>query len=256
MSRGKQVFGPPLPTSWSDLFSIGLAGRAPLLDPRIGEGWDRSVREFFGGLDEFDDGPALVAFAERDPRNSALAARYAGIVIARGLDLGTVIQCRSAPMRVWRLVDREPQFRRINRAPVRVRGLPPAEQAAMDHRLAPLAKRDAAAAARHAAKIAGYVGRLLDWLSAKRAIIPASWSGYVPPGVIERWPSVTEARGLLGALHLDWPIERQRVWLRLIEREVDGRFLSALKAGRPVPDPSTPAADDDIVALASLKYAS
>jgi hypothetical protein len=255
MPRGRRVFGPQLPTSRSDLFAIGLAARRPIPEPREGEGWDRSIREFFGGLDEFDDGPALAAYVGRDPRNAALLARYAGMVIARGLDFGTVVEVRSTPIRVWRLVDREPQYRRINQEPVRVRGLPPAEQAAMDRRLAPLAKRDAVAAARHAAKIAGYLGRLLDWLAAKRAPIPPSWCGYyVPPRIAEQWPSITEARGLLGELHRGWSIERQRLWLRLIETEVDGKALSALKAGRAVPDPS-PEPEDDYAALTSLGYA-
>jgi len=257
MPRRGRVFGPPLPTSRSDLFNLGLASRRRVLEPREGEGWDRSIREFFGGPDEFDDGPALAAYAERDPRNAALLARYAGLVIARGIDLGTVAEVRSTPTRVWRLVDREPQYRRINREPVRVRGLPPAEQAAMDRRLAPFAKRDAAAAARHAEKIAGYLGRLLDWLAAQRAAIPASWCGYyVPPRVVEQWPTVAEARGLLGELHRDWSIDRQQVWLRLIAAQVDGKLLSALKAGRPVAGPSPEPEDDDLAALLSLGYAS
>lgn len=146
---------------------------------------------------------------------------WVGTRLGWGMHLGILVEAAPGPdgERAWTMPDREPQYDVHRGRARRIRGLPPAEQIAMDRRRAREAKLRATLDAKHARQVAPRVGDLLDRITASEpdAVMPAGWGPYVGADVMERWPTVAEARGLLVDLHHGMNRERQREWLRHLE---------------------------------------
>ncbi|ACB24505.1 hypothetical protein [Methylobacterium radiotolerans] len=161
------------------------------------------------------------AAALQGPRgwSPSFAADYVGNVVAWGKELG-LLEEASDGERSWRLIERSPVFEIIGGRCVRVRGLPDAEQATMNRKVASLHRRRATLARAAADKVRRRVGSLLDRLAVVRwdAGIPAEWLVFLgdqPAGM-----QVKEARGFILAAHDDWEPAVTKRWVGEVEATV------------------------------------
>lgn len=154
----------------------------------------------------------------RVPRewSAEFATDYVGNHVAWGMHLGLLVEADGPDgERVWTMPDRQMRYGIIGGRAVQIRGLPPEAQAFMDKRLRTAAKRAATMARRHADRLAPAIAADMSAiLDADFGIpIPAGWSPlYVAPDIVERWPLLKEAFGLLLDVHRDWPKDRQDAW--------------------------------------------
>ncbi len=156
--------------------------------------------------------------------------RLVGTRIGWGMHLGLLEEAPASDgERAWTMPDREPQFDVHRGKARRIRGLPPAEQIAMDRRRAREAKLRATLDAKHARQVAPRVVDLLNRITGSEpdAVMPAGWAPFVGADIMERWPTVAEAHGLLVDLHHGMNRERQKEWLRHLEAAADAASFAA-----------------------------
>jgi hypothetical protein len=156
---------------------------------------------------------------------------WVGTRLGWGMHLGILDEAAQGPdgERAWTMPDREPAFDVHNKRARRIRGLPPAEQIAMDKRRAREAKLRATLDTKHARQVAPRVVDLLDRITGSEpdAVMPAVWAPFVGADIMERWPTFAEARGLLVDVHHRMDRERQRTWLRHLEAAADAASFYA-----------------------------
>ena len=147
---------------------------------------------------------------------------YVANRVGCGLHVGVLVESQGADgERIWAMPDREMRYAIVGRRMVQIRGLPPAEQHAMDRRLQNAAKREKAAAQRHADRIAPDLATDLGAIIEADCDvqIPGTWSpDFVPADIVERWPKIRAAFGLLIDVHRDWDKGRQDTWRAMVAR--------------------------------------
>ncbi|RUP21454.1 hypothetical protein [Methylobacterium sp.] len=146
--------------------------------------------------------------------SEAFRADVVGNLIGWGVHLGILTEAPSADgERGWRLVERSPVYEIIGGRCVRVRGLPDAEQVAMNRKMASLARRRNTLARKRADETRRRVADLLDQIALvdSTATVPDAWLARI--GEPARGMRVTEARGYILAAHDEWPRGDQQLWV-------------------------------------------
>ena len=134
--------------------------------------------------------------------------------IGWGVHLGVLAEAPSADgERGWHLAEREPVYDIIGGRTVRVRGLPPDEQVAMNLKLAALARRRDTLARKRADETRRRVADLLDQIALvdSTATVPDAWLARI--GEPARGMRVTEAREYILSAHDEWPRGDQQLWV-------------------------------------------
>lgn len=189
--------------------------------------------EWFEGREHLTADEALAIMEPtRDARkwSPEFLCDFVGTRLGWGMHLGLLVEVPASDGgRAWTMPNREPMFDVHRGQARRVRGLPPAEQIAMDKRRAREAKLRATLDAKHARTVAPRVVDLLDRITGSEpdAVMPAGWAPFVGADIMERWPTVAEAHGLLVDLHHGMNRERQKEWLRHLEAAADAASFAA-----------------------------